>query len=99
VFATMVLVGSAVLARAYFIHESFDTLAGVEATSTPMYQGALIEDVLDIYEARSSNYEAIISGGAARAPVVAISTATSTDDTTMATSSDERAAESEDIVE
>jgi hypothetical protein len=81
-FSVIVLTGSAVLARAYFLHESFDTLVGTTATSTPQYQERLIKDVMKIYTERTARYDALISSGTS---AKVVETASSTPDISTTT--------------
>lgn len=77
-FATIVFLGSIVLARLYYIHESIDALEGAEAEQIPRYHEDIVANVLKLYRTRTERYESM----RATEPVAIIPVASSTASTT-----------------
>ncbi len=103
VFSAVVLCGSAVLARMYYVHESYSDIVGTHATSTPTYNSALVTSVVDRYQAREAAYRSLIETGAAARPAGVATSSEAVASSTEAVSDDidqiETFASSDEVVE
>lgn len=78
IFALIVFIGGAVLAKMYVTNDSLDSLTGVEADRIPRYRQEVVSDALSVYRSRAAAYQAFVENRPVAPIVVEVATTTAT---------------------